>query len=71
MAYNANGLYSHKAQTSDQFNSSAVSNKEKLACHAYGFEDFLDSFDSFPALFKKDFHNHYILVLTYFTTGCS
>ena len=39
MVYNANGLYPHKAQISNEFNSSAVSNKGILACHGYSFEE--------------------------------
>ena len=38
MVYNANGLYHHKAQISNEFNSSAVSKKGILACHGYSFE---------------------------------
>ena len=33
MVYIVNGLYPHKAQLSKEFNSSAMSNKEMLACH--------------------------------------
>ena len=39
--YNANGLYPHEAQISNEFNSSAVSNKVILARHGYSFEEFL------------------------------
>ena len=39
MVYIANGLYPHKAQISNEFNSSAVSNKGRLACHGYSFEE--------------------------------
>ena len=45
MVYNANGLYPHKAQISNEFNSSAVSNKGILACHGYSFEEYPDAFD--------------------------
>ena len=48
MVYNANGLYPHKAQISNEFNSSAVSNKEILACHGYNFEEYPDAFDMHP-----------------------
>ena len=48
MVYNANRLYLHKAQTSQKFNSMAVSNKGKVACHGYGFEDFPEAFDMYP-----------------------
>ena len=48
MAYNANGLYHHKAQLSNEFNSSAVSKKEILACHGYSFVEFSDVFDMHP-----------------------
>ena len=43
MAYNAKGLYYHRAQISNKFNSSAVSNKGILACHGYSFEEFPDA----------------------------
>ena len=33
VVYNAFGLYAHKAQISNEFNTSALSNKRKLACH--------------------------------------
>ena len=48
MVYNANGLYPHKAQISNEFNSSAVSNKGILACHGYSFEEYPDAFDMHP-----------------------
>ena len=48
MAYNANGLYPHKAQTSNEVNSSAVSKNGKLACHGYRFETLPDGFDMHP-----------------------
>ena len=48
MVYNANGLYPHKAQISNAFNSSAVSNKGILACHWYNFEEYPEAFDLFP-----------------------
>ena len=48
MVYNANGLYPHKAQISNEFNSSAVSNKEMLACHGYSFEEYPEAFDMYP-----------------------
>ena len=48
MVYNANGLYPHKAQISNEFNSSAVSNKGILACHGYSFEENPDAFDMYP-----------------------
>ena len=41
MVYNANGLYPHKAQISNEFNSSAVSNKGIL-------EDYPEAFDMYP-----------------------
>ena len=40
MVYNASGLYPHKAQKSNEINSSAVSKKGKLACHGYSFEEY-------------------------------
>ena len=45
MVYNANGLYPHKAQISNEFNSSAVSNKGIIACHGYSFEEYPEAFD--------------------------
>ena len=48
MVYNANGLCPHKAQISNEFNSSAVSNKGILACHGYSFEENPDAFDMYP-----------------------
>ena len=48
MVYNANGLYSHKAQIPNEFNSSAVSNKGLLACHGYSFAKDPDGFDMHP-----------------------
>ena len=48
MVYNANGLYPHKAQISNKFNSPAVSNKGILACHGYSFEENPDAFDMYP-----------------------
>ena len=48
MVYNANGLYPHKAQISNEFNSSAVSNKGILACHVYSFEENPEAFDMYP-----------------------
>ena len=48
MVYNANGLYSHKTQISNEVNSSAVSNKGILACHGYSFEEYPEAFDMYP-----------------------
>ena len=48
MVYNANGLYPHKAQISNEFTSSSVSNKGILACHGYSFEEYPDAFDMHP-----------------------
>ena len=48
MVYNANGLYPHKAQISNEFNSSAVSNKGILACHGYSFEEYPEAFHMYP-----------------------
>ena len=42
------GLYPHKAKTSNEFNSSAVSNKRILASHGYSFEEYPDAFDMHP-----------------------
>ena len=39
MVYNANGLYPHRAQISNEFNSSAVSKKVIPACPGYSFEE--------------------------------
>ena len=48
MVYNANGLHTHKATISSEFNLSAVSNKGIPACHGYSFEEFPDAFDMHP-----------------------
>ena len=48
MVYNANGLYPHKAQISNELNSSAVSNKSILASHGYRFEEYPEAFDMHP-----------------------
>ena len=48
MVYNANGLYPHETQISNEFNSSAVSNKIILACQGYSCEENPDAFDTHP-----------------------
>ena len=48
MVYNANGLYPHKAQISNEFNSPAVSNKGILARNGYSFEEYPEAFDMYP-----------------------
>ena len=48
IVHNVNGLYPHKARISNEFNSSAVSNKGILACHGYSFEENPDAFDMHP-----------------------
>ena len=48
MVYNANGLYPHKAQISNELHSSAVSNKGILACHGYSFDDCPQAFNMYP-----------------------
>ena len=48
MVNNANGLYLHKAQISNELSSSAVSNEGILACHGYSFEEFRDAFGMHP-----------------------
>ena len=48
MVYNTNGLYPPKAQISNKFNSSAVSNKGIPACHGFSFEEYPDAFDMHP-----------------------
>ena len=48
MVYKANGLYPHEAQISNEFNSSAMSNKRILACHGYSFEEYPEAFDMYP-----------------------
>ena len=48
VVYNANGLYLHKAQISNTFNFSAVSNKGILACQGYKFAEYPDTFDMYP-----------------------
>ena len=45
MVYNANVLCPHKAQISNEFNSSAVCNNLILACLGSSFEKFSDAFD--------------------------
>ena len=47
MVHNANGLYRHEAQKSNEFNSSAVSNKGILACYVYSFEEYPEAFDMY------------------------
>ena len=48
MVYDTNGFYSLKAQISNDFNSSTVSNEGILACHGYSFEEYLEAFDKYP-----------------------
>ena len=48
MVYNANGLYPHKTRISNEFNSSAVSNKGILVCHGFSFEEYPEAFDMYP-----------------------
>ena len=48
MICNANGLYPHKAQIWNEFNSSAVNKKGILAYHGYSFEEIPDAFDKHP-----------------------
>ena len=48
LVYNANGLYPHKAQISNEFNSSAVSNEGILARKGYSFEEYPEAFDMYP-----------------------
>ena len=48
MVYNANGLNPHKAQISNEFNSSAVSNEGILASHGYSSEEYPEAFDMYP-----------------------
>ena len=48
LVYYANGLYPHKAQISNEFNSSAVSNKGILACHGYSFGEYPEAFHMYP-----------------------
>ena len=55
MAYNANGLYPHKAQISNKFNSAAVSNQGILACHGCSFEEYPDAFDMHPFTDRANF----------------
>ena len=54
MVYNANGLYPNKAQISNEFNSSAVSNKGILACQGYKFEEYLEAFDMYPLIVRAN-----------------
>ena len=53
--YNANGLYPHKAQISNEFNSSAVSNKGILVYHGYSFEEYPEAFDMYPFTDRANF----------------
>ena len=55
MDYNANGLFPHKAQISNEINSSAVSNKELLACHGYSFKEYPVAFDMHPFTDRVNF----------------
>ena len=55
MVYNANGLYPHKAQISNKFNSSAVSNIGIFACRGYSFEEYPDAFDMHPFTDRANF----------------
>ena len=48
LAYNADGLYPHKAESSNELNSSAVSIKGRLDCHGYLFEEFPYAIDMHP-----------------------
>ena len=68
MVYNANGLYSHKAQISNEFNSLSVSNKVILACHGYSFEEFPDAFDMHPFTDRANFLG---TAITFKITQCS
>ena len=45
MVYNANRLYPHGNQVLNKVKSSAVSNKEFIAGHGYGFQKFLAAID--------------------------
>ena len=45
MVYNANGLYHHNAQTSNEFKSSEVNNKKIVAYHGYSFAEYLEGID--------------------------
>ena len=64
MVHNANGLYPHWAQISNEFNSSCLSKRGILACHGYSFEEIRDAFDMHPFTYrvnslgtKKFFHS--------------
>ena len=48
MAYNVNGSYPHKAQTSSDSKMSALSKKRILARQGYSFEEYTDAFDMHP-----------------------
>ena len=54
MVYNPNRLYPHKAQISNEFNSSAVSNKGILTCHAFSYEEYPEAFDMYPFTGRAD-----------------
>ena len=53
MVYNANGLYPHKAQISNEFNSLAVSKKGILA-YWYSFEEYPEAFDMYPFTYRAN-----------------
>ena len=55
MSFNANELYLHKVQMSEEFSSAAVSNEGILACHIYSFEEFPDPFDMHPFFGRANF----------------
>ena len=48
MFQNAKALYPHKAKISNEFNSSAVSNNGKFACHGYNLKGYREAFDMYP-----------------------
>ena len=48
MVYNANGIYPHKEQISNEFNSSALGKKGKFSCHGYSFEEYPEALDMYP-----------------------
>ena len=53
IVYNASGLYPHKAQISNKFESSAVGNKGILAFHGYSFVKFRKHWICIRSLIEK------------------
>ena len=52
--YNLNGLYGHKALTSNEFNASTGNNEGILACHGYEFEREPGNFEKSPFIDREE-----------------